>query len=156
MTEGFGFLWATQSFNRLRSSNLSRLPSHSRRHRRAGGEQARRRVAGETRDLGGHVRLVGVAGVEREPGELAPRRPASGGEHEQALEAQDPGQDLRPVADGSVEAPAELALADPEVVADRAHAPGSLLYRRMTAAETSASGRSAPSSRRCSSPSSEW
>src|SRR4051812_46903475 len=83
----------------------------------AGGEQRARRQAREAAALAGEVRLVGVAGGE---GELREVGCAGGlaGEREEALEAEHPLQRLGAVADGVVEAAAQLALAETHVRRD--------------------------------------
>src|SRR3954452_16561705 len=83
----------------------------------AGGEQRARRQAREAAALAGEVRLVGVAGGE---GELREVGCAGGlaGEREEALEAEHPLQRLGAVADGVVEAAAQLALAETHVLRD--------------------------------------
>src|SRR3954449_11718097 len=83
----------------------------------AGGEQRARREAREAAALAGEVRLVGVAGGE---GELREVGCAGGlaGEREEALEAEHPLQRLGAVADGVVEAAAQLALAETPVRRD--------------------------------------
>jgi hypothetical protein len=62
------------------------------------------------------VRLVGVAGLEREPRQVV----VSLRQPQEALEAQDALERLRPVADGVEKAPAQLAVADAERLARRA------------------------------------
>jgi hypothetical protein len=62
------------------------------------------------------VCLVGVAGRRREPGQVDPpprRRPRGA---EEALEADDPRERARRVADRVLDTPAELALAERDVV----------------------------------------
>src|SRR3954469_21189934 len=79
-------------------------------------EQRRRRDARQRAAVTGEVRLVGVAGVGGHATELPAR--ARGGQR--ALEAQDAAQALGAVADRRGEAPAQLALADEQLVRQRA------------------------------------
>src|SRR5215207_1262804 len=83
--------------------------------RRARAHERGRGKAGEAGRLAGQVRLVGVARVEREAGEVAA---AALDRVYEAAEAQDPRERLRPVAGGRVEATPELALAEAEVASD--------------------------------------
>src|SRR3954470_8030782 len=83
----------------------------------AGGEQRGGREAREAAALTGEVRLVGVAGGEGELGE-AGRCARLRRQREEALEAQHPLQRLRAVADGVVEAAAQLALPETQVGGD--------------------------------------
>ncbi len=88
----------------------------------AGPGQGRRGQAGQGRALAGEVRLVGVAGQRRQRRQVGGL--GGGVEHpDDALEAQDALQRLRPVADRRVGAAAELALAE-------AHPPGHVLGAR--------------------------
>ena len=72
--------------------------------------------AGKPHALAREVGLVGVAGVEGRPASSPPSAPG-----EEAAEAQDALERLRAVAHGRVEAPAQLALAQAELLGELHH-----------------------------------
>ena len=75
-------------------------------------EKSDRREAGQLSDLGGHVRLVGVAGIERQ---LDQRR---GRERLQAAKAQHARKHLRPVPDRIAHTTLKLAAAQAKLRSD--------------------------------------
>lgn len=79
----------------------------------AGGEQCGWRQAGETAALTREVGLVGVAGFGGETGERCVGGAGSLGAVQEALEAEHAGEGRWAVADGALEAAAQLALAQP-------------------------------------------
>jgi hypothetical protein len=69
------------------------------------------------------VRLVGVTGRQRDPGQPESGVLAARGERQHALQPKDPGQRLRTVADRRVESAPQLALTDPDRVAQAVDVP---------------------------------
>ena len=101
-------------------------------------EKSDRRDAGEVRDLGGHMRLIGVAGIE---GQLDQRRRCK---RLQPAEAQHTLKHLRPIAGRIAYAPVQLTCAEAKLGGDRADT-RSRAPSAATAAHTSGSGSAARS-----------
>src|SRR5262245_46281041 len=70
--------------------------------------------AGEQAELAAHVRLIGVACLEREPGQAALRLLVAGRQRQRVLHTEHPLKRLRAVADGHREPPVQSARADLE------------------------------------------